>query len=62
MIFREGRAHRGVIPLCLVDERAAVKIQVLPQPLDQQAGQLAGNFVVASEESALIVHLSHRPS
>ena len=57
MVFREGRAHRGVILLRLVDERAAMKIQVLQHLLAQQAGQLAGNFVVASEESARIVHL-----
>jgi predicted nuclease of predicted toxin-antitoxin system len=29
MIFRKGRQHRGVVLLRLVDERPAVKIQVL---------------------------------
>lgn len=62
MIFRAGRAHRGVILLRLVDERVAAKIQVLQQLLQQHADQLVGNFVVASEESARIVHLTHRPS
>ena len=62
MIFREGRPHRGVILLRLADERTASKIQVLEQLLHQHADQLTGNFVVASEESARIVHRRHQPS
>ncbi len=48
-IYREGRAHRGVILLRLEDERTAVKIQVLQQLLQNYGGRLKDRFVVVSE-------------
>ena len=49
MIFREGKAHRGVILLRLEDERAPNKIRVLRRLLEQYADHLADNFVVATK-------------
>lgn len=57
MIFREGKAHKGVILLRLENERAANKIKVLKRLLEQYADQLAHNFVVATEITVRIVHL-----
>jgi predicted nuclease of predicted toxin-antitoxin system len=57
MIFREGKAHRGVILLRLEDERVANKMGVLERLLEQYADQLAGNFVVATKSTVRIVHL-----
>ncbi len=41
----------------LDNERAANKIGVLEQLLDQYADHLAGNFVVVTETTVRIVHL-----
>ena len=57
----EGRQHRGVVLLRLVDESAGAKIRVLEQLLHQHPSELAGNFVVASEESVRIVHFQRQP-
>jgi len=57
MIFREGKAHKGVILLRLENERAKNKIKVLRHILEQYADQLVGNFVVATETAVRIVHL-----
>ena len=48
-VYRERRPHKGVVLLRLVDERAASKIQVLRQLLEMYPGNLAGQFVVATE-------------
>jgi predicted nuclease of predicted toxin-antitoxin system len=56
MVFREGRAHKGIILLRLEDERVANKIKVLKHLLEQYADQLANNFVVATETTVRIVH------
>lgn len=49
MIYRDRRPHRGVVYLRLKDERAASKIAVLKQLLEDHGSKLAGSFVVASE-------------
>lgn len=50
MIFRLGKAHRGVLLLRLDDERAANKISVLARVLRHIDDiELAGQFVVATE-------------
>jgi predicted nuclease of predicted toxin-antitoxin system len=54
LIFREGRAHRGVIFLRLVDERPANKIRVLTRLLANHQEQLAGQFVVVTESQVRI--------
>lgn len=48
-VFRERRAHRGVVFLRLEDERAARKIEVLRRLLEAHADQLAERFVVVTE-------------
>jgi len=57
MIFHEGRLHRGVVLLRLVDERVGNKIRMLRRLLEQYADYLADNFVVATEAAVRIVHL-----
>jgi len=54
LIFREGRTHRGVIFLRLVDERPANKIRVLAQLLASHSHRLAGQFVVVTESQVRI--------
>ncbi len=49
-IFREHKAHRGVVLLRLDDERAKVKINVLKQLLNSYADRLPDQFVVVTEE------------
>ena len=49
-VYREGRPHHGIILLRLDDERAANKIATLRRLLDHYADQLAGNFVVTTED------------
>lgn len=48
-VYREQRAHKGVVLLRLDDERAANKIETLRQLLQQCSGQLSGSFVVVTE-------------
>jgi len=59
MIFREEKAHKGVVLLRLDSERAANKIRVLEQLLDRYAEQLAGNFIVATETTVRITHFGN---
>src|SRR5947208_6630072 len=49
MIFRERRAHHGVIFLRLDDERAANKIEVLRHLLESYSNKLPNHFVTATE-------------
>jgi predicted nuclease of predicted toxin-antitoxin system len=49
MIFRERRAHQGVIFLRLDDERATNKIEVLRRLLQSYSEKLPKEFVVATE-------------
>jgi predicted nuclease of predicted toxin-antitoxin system len=49
-VFREGRAHSGVVFLRLADERSASKIAVLERLLSAYGEHLGGRFVVASED------------
>ena len=49
MVFRERRKHHGVVFLRLDDERAANKIEVLRQLLENYSEKLMGEFVVATE-------------
>jgi len=48
-IFREKRAHRGVVLLRLADERAVSKIAAIEKLLQLHADQLADRFVVVTE-------------
>lgn len=54
MIFRERRAHHGVVFLRLDDERAANKIKVLEQLLENYAEKLPGQFVTVTETKVRI--------
>ncbi len=49
-IFREHKAHHGVILLRLDNERAKNKIDVLKQLLNSYSDRLPDQFVVATEE------------
>ena len=49
MIFRERRAHRGIIFLRLDDERSANKIKVLLQLLENHEERLPNQFVTVTE-------------
>ena len=49
MVFRERRRHHGVVFLRLDDERAANKIEVRRQLLENYAEKLPEEFVVATE-------------
>src|SRR2546430_5712199 len=48
-VFRERRPHHGVVFLRLADERAANKIRVLGQLLDQYSDEITNRFVVVTE-------------
>jgi len=48
-VFRERRPHHGVVFLRLANERAANKIRVLGQLLDQHSSALANRFVAVTE-------------
>jgi predicted nuclease of predicted toxin-antitoxin system len=54
MIFRERRAHQGVIFLRLADERSANKIGVLRHLLENYSEKLPGQFVTATETKVRI--------
>lgn len=56
-VVRDRQPHCGIVLLRLQDERAANKIKVLSEVLQQYSDQLAGNLVVASEGRIRIVHL-----
>ncbi|MEO7539910.1 MAG: DUF5615 family PIN-like protein [Pyrinomonadaceae bacterium] len=48
-IFRDHSLHNGVVFLRLTDERAANKIEVLEQLLENHSSNIEGRFVVATE-------------
>ena len=48
-VYRERRAHRGIIFMRLEDERAANKIQVLRRLLNSYADRFEDQFVVVTE-------------
>lgn len=48
-VYREQRAHRGVILLRLEDERSSNKIATIQRLLEGYADQLADHFVVVAE-------------
>src|SRR5215213_5548854 len=54
MVFRERRAHHGVVFLRLDDERAANKIKVLEQLLGNYAEKLPEQFVTVTETKVRI--------
>jgi predicted nuclease of predicted toxin-antitoxin system len=54
MIFRERRPHKGIILLRLADARASRKIETLRRLSTFEARELAGQFVVASENQIRI--------
>lgn len=49
MIFRERRAHRGVVFLRLADERSANKINVLKKLLESHGNRLTEKFITVTE-------------
>ena len=58
-VFKERRAHRGVIFLRLDDERPANTIEVLQRLLDSYSEQLTDSFAVVTETQ---VRFSRKPS
>lgn len=54
MIYRERHSHRGVVLLRLDDERAANRIRVLEQLIENHAEKLPGRFVTATETNVRI--------
>ena len=54
MVIRAKEPHLGVILLRLVDERTAIKVDVLGRLFEQYDTQLPGNFVTATENSVHI--------
>ena len=48
-VFREKRAHRGVIFLRLEDERAKIKIKTLSRLLLKYGKSIPNNFTVVTE-------------
>lgn len=48
-VYRERRAHRGVVLLRLEDERTINKIATMQRLLERYADQLVGHFVVVTE-------------
>ncbi len=50
LVFRQGKAHCGVILLRLRDERSANKINVINKVLNNFSESLSGLFVVATED------------
>ena len=57
MVFRERKPHKGVILLRPEEENSSNKIHVLQTLLEGFAGQLGGNFVVASDVAVRVVYL-----
>jgi predicted nuclease of predicted toxin-antitoxin system len=53
-VFREGKAHHGVILMRLSDERPAAKIGILKRLITHHASILSNNFVVVTEEGIRI--------
>ncbi len=51
-IFRAKTSHKGVILLRLDDERAAMKIGVIQQLLENYTDKLKNQFVVVTENTA----------
>lgn len=49
LVFRERRSHRGIIFLRLGDERAANKISILLQLIENHPEKLAEQFVTVTE-------------
>ncbi len=54
MIFRERRTHHGIVFLRLADERAANKIIVLEQLLENYGKKLPEQFVTVTETKVRI--------
>ena len=48
-VYRERRAHHGIVFMRLTDERAANKIEVLRRLLESYAEKLPNQFVVVTE-------------
>jgi predicted nuclease of predicted toxin-antitoxin system len=48
-VYRERRAHHGIIFMRLTDERAAGKIEALRRLLESYAEKLPNQFVVVTE-------------
>ena len=49
LIFRERRAHKGVVLMRLDDERSSQKIEVLRRLLTHHGDDLTGRFAVVTE-------------
>lgn len=55
MVFRDRLTHADVILLRLEVDAAVAKIAALGQVLKTFAGQIEGNYIVATEDSARLV-------
>jgi len=49
MIYRSGRAHRGVVLLRLRDERAENKVRIVKIVLARVGERLQSHYIVATE-------------
>ena len=54
LVFRDGRAHSGVLLLRLQDETPANRVRVVSAVLEQYADRLTGRFTVATEQGIRI--------
>ncbi len=57
-VYRERRPHRGVIFMRLEDERAANKIEVLRQLLEQYIDRLVDQFIVVTDTRVRFARLT----
>ena len=48
-VFRDKRAHQGIVLLRLSDERSRNKIEILQKLLSSYANQIVGKYVVVTE-------------
>src|SRR5437773_2002892 len=54
LIYRSGHPHAGILLLRLRDESAANRVAVVKSVLKRHAGDLAGNFVVATDSQVRV--------
>ncbi len=54
LVFRDGYAHRGLVLLRLKDDHGANQVRILVSVLSKYPDQLAGHFVVVTDDSVRI--------
>jgi len=55
LITRQKKPHKGVLLLRLRDERTEEKIKIINQILREHSEKLAGNFIIATEQTIRII-------